>query len=88
MRLLRFNLERYGAFTDRLLHFRPDAGLHIVHGANEAGKTSALSAIGDLLFGFERAIGFEGEAAGRIVDLHRRHTQIRQHKVKAAAGLG
>jgi chromosome segregation protein len=26
--------------------------LHVVLGANEAGKTSALSAIGDLLFGF------------------------------------
>jgi len=45
-------LERYGAFTDRVLTFAPDATLHIVHGANESGKTSALSAIGDLLFGF------------------------------------
>jgi len=45
-------LERYGAFTDRVLTFDPDAALHIVHGANETGKTSALSAIGDLLFGF------------------------------------
>jgi uncharacterized protein YhaN len=45
-------LERYGHFTDRELSFRPDAALHVVLGANEAGKTSALSAISDLLFGF------------------------------------
>jgi uncharacterized protein YhaN len=45
-------LERYGIFTDRKLSFHPEAALHVVLGANEAGKTSALSAIGDLLFGF------------------------------------
>jgi uncharacterized protein YhaN len=44
--------ERYGLFTDRRLDFRPGAALHLVLGANEAGKTSALSAIGDWLFGF------------------------------------
>lgn len=52
MKLARLALERYGAFTDRVLTFDPDAALHIVHGANETGKTSALAAIGDLLFGF------------------------------------
>lgn len=52
MKLTQLALERYGAFTDRVLSLDPDAALHIVHGANETGKTSALSAIGDLLFGF------------------------------------
>ncbi|MGN6308726.1 MAG: AAA family ATPase [Xanthobacteraceae bacterium] len=52
MKLTQLALERYGVFTDRVLTFDPDAALHIVHGANETGKTSALSAIGDLLFGF------------------------------------
>ena len=52
MRFAWLNLERYGAFSDRRLHFRPESHVHIVHGANEAGKTTALSAIGDLLFGF------------------------------------
>ena len=52
MKLTQLALERYGAFTDRVLTFDPDAALHIVHGANETGKTSTLSAIGDLLFGF------------------------------------
>ena len=52
MRLLRLDLEKYGAFESRVLTFRPDARLHVVFGPNEAGKSSALSAVGDLLFGF------------------------------------
>lgn len=52
MRIERLAFERYGRFTDRTLSFDAAAALHVVLGANEAGKTSALSAIGDLLFGF------------------------------------
>ncbi|MGX7743711.1 AAA family ATPase [Rhodopseudomonas parapalustris] len=52
MRIEQLTLERYGIFTDRVLSFAPQASLHVVLGANEAGKTSALTAIGDLLFGF------------------------------------
>jgi uncharacterized protein YhaN len=52
MRFDRLDILRYGALTDRRLTFRPDAKLHIVYGPNEAGKSSALSAISDLLFGF------------------------------------
>lgn len=52
MRIEHLLLERYGLFADRRLDFQPAAALHVVLGANEAGKTSALSAIGDLLFGF------------------------------------
>jgi uncharacterized protein YhaN len=52
VRIEQLVLERYGIFTDRELSFHPEAELHVVLGANEAGKTSALSAIGDLLFGF------------------------------------
>ena len=44
MRFESLALERYGAFTDRVLTLRPDARLHVVLGANEAGKTSALNA--------------------------------------------
>ena len=55
MRLNRLDLTRYGHFTDRVLDFgeavpgQPD--LHIVHGPNEAGKSTLLSAWLDLLFG-------------------------------------
>lgn len=55
MRFNRLDILRYGALTDRTLAFRPDARLHVVYGPNEAGKSSALSAISDLLFGFPAA---------------------------------
>ncbi|MDE1159053.1 MAG: AAA family ATPase [Neorhizobium sp.] len=52
MRFDRLDILRYGALTDRSLSFRPDTRLHIIYGPNEAGKSSALKAISDLLFGF------------------------------------
>src|SRR3546814_20261177 len=58
MRFDRLDILRYGALTDRALAFRPDARLHIVYGPNEAGKSSALSAISDLLFGFPTTAGY------------------------------
>lgn len=58
MRLLSLTLERYGAFTDRVLTFRPDARLHVVLGANEAGKSTALAAVTDLLFGFGKSTDY------------------------------
>ena len=72
MRFERLALERYGAFTERTLTFRPDARLHVILGPNEAGKTTALAAIGDLLFGFpERtSLDFAHEARTLRVGAH------------------
>lgn len=53
MRFSRLSLERYGRFEDCELDFRagsPD--LHVIYGENEAGKTTSLAAVSDLLFGF------------------------------------
>ena len=53
MRFARLSLERYGRFEGCELEFRPGSpDLHIVYGANEAGKTTSLAAVEDLLFGF------------------------------------
>ncbi len=52
MRLLSLDLLRYGHLTDTRLRFPEGAGLHVVLGENEAGKSTALAAIGDALFGF------------------------------------
>lgn len=57
MRLNRLDLTRFGIFTDQVIDFgcgiagQPD--LHIVYGPNEAGKSTALAAFLDLLFGIE-----------------------------------
>jgi len=52
MRFDRLDLLRYGHLSACSLRFRPDARLHLVYGANEAGKSTVLAAISDLLFGF------------------------------------
>ncbi|MBK9373592.1 MAG: AAA family ATPase [Holophagales bacterium] len=51
MRLDRLDLVAYGPFTNVSIDFDRAAGLHVVFGPNEAGKSSALRAVGDLLFG-------------------------------------
>ncbi|MEO8455545.1 MAG: AAA family ATPase, partial [Sphingomicrobium sp.] len=53
MRFAKLILERYGRFEGCELDFRrrgPD--LHVIYGPNEAGKSTSLSAVSDLLFGF------------------------------------
>lgn len=53
MRVARLDLLRYGHFTDRQLVLPTGASdLHVVFGANEAGKSTARNAIHDFLFGF------------------------------------
>jgi len=57
MRFQRLDLTRYGKFTDRQIVFGekqegvPD--LHVVYGPNEAGKSTSLTAMMDLLFGIQ-----------------------------------
>ena len=53
MRISRLCLLRYGRFTDKVLEF-PEAtqDIHLIYGPNEAGKSTTLTAIEDLLFGF------------------------------------
>jgi uncharacterized protein YhaN len=57
MRLRRLDLTRYGRFTDASIDFgdlqehAPD--LHVIYGPNEAGKSTAICAFLDLLFGID-----------------------------------
>ena len=55
MRVRRLDLIRYGRFTGRTLDFgEPGAcDLHVIYGPNEAGKSTTLAALLDLLFGIE-----------------------------------
>ena len=62
MRLRRLDLTRYGKFTDHSIDFGPAKpgapDLHIVYGLNEAGKSTALAAYLDLIFGIEERSRF------------------------------
>lgn len=52
MRLARLDLPRYGHFTNTSIELPgAERDIHIVFGPNEAGKTTCLTAIEDLLFG-------------------------------------
>ncbi len=57
MRLSRLDLTRYGLFTDRTIDFGPlvpgQPDLHVIYGPNEAGKSTVLSALLDLMFEIE-----------------------------------
>lgn len=52
MKLLELRLIAFGPFTDTILDLSAgNAGLHMVHGYNEAGKSSALRALRQMFFG-------------------------------------
>ncbi len=50
MRIERLELTRFGMFTDVTLELLP-TGVNVIVGANEAGKTTAMAAIHQLLYG-------------------------------------
>lgn len=53
MRIARFELAAFGPFTDNILEFpQNEVDLHVIYGANEAGKSSSLRALRAWLFGF------------------------------------
>ncbi len=86
MRIQRLDLLAFGPFTERSLDLSQGGeGLHIVHGPNEAGKSSALRAINGLLFGIpnqttdnflhphtELRIGGSLEDEGQVINVIRR----------------
>jgi len=52
MRILRLNLRAFGPFTEVSLDLSAGSqGFHLVYGPNEAGKSSALRALRNLLYG-------------------------------------
>ncbi len=59
MRFEKLNLIAYGKFEGAELDFtKGNQGLHLIVGSNEAGKSTALSAIIDFLFGFPKSTGY------------------------------
>jgi uncharacterized protein YhaN len=63
MKLDELVLERYGRFQDFRLTLNPDGRddgvcLHVIYGPNEAGKSTALQSISDLLFGIDERTSY------------------------------
>ncbi|GCE89203.1 hypothetical protein MSKU15_0804 [Komagataeibacter diospyri] len=57
MRINEFRIVKYGALADLDLNFGDGYGLHVIHGPNEAGKSTCLSALSDFLFGIPNQSG-------------------------------
>ena len=56
MRFADLYLLKYGGFDDfKLLFPKQELDFHLIEGANEAGKSTAVDAVSDLLFGFQHA---------------------------------
>jgi len=86
MKIKKLFLKAFGPFTNSMLDFSGPAGLHLIYGPNEAGKSSALRAITDLRYGIPMRskddfvhefkdmllAGCFEDAAGRVVGLARR----------------
>ncbi|HEX7065228.1 MAG TPA: AAA family ATPase, partial [Bacillales bacterium] len=51
MKIKQLHFFRYGMFTDTVFHFASD-GLQVVYGVNEAGKSTMMRFIREVLFGF------------------------------------
>ena len=51
MRIDRLDLKAFGPFDGQSLELNANGCLHVVYGPNEAGKSTALRAIGQFLFG-------------------------------------
>ena len=52
MRILQLDLRAFGPFTNVVLDLSEgDHGLHVIHGPNEAGKSSALRALKQFFYG-------------------------------------
>ena len=60
MRLRRLSLHRYGHFAGCDLDFpHAEKDFHLIFGNNEAGKSTTLSAVSDLLFGFPHSTAYD-----------------------------
>lgn len=51
MNIKQIHMYRYGMFSDRIFDL-PSSGLQVVYGLNEAGKSTIMQLIRDVLFGF------------------------------------
>jgi len=87
MRIAEFTLERYGRFEDhRLTLPKQDQDFHLIYGPNEAGKTTTLCALADLLFGFEHRVAhayrFPAQAlrVGAMLENGGEHLSLRRRR--------
>ena len=53
MRIIRIEIAGFGAIRDFVLELKPDSPIVLLHGPNEAGKSTLMQFIRSVLFGFQ-----------------------------------
>lgn len=93
MRLRRLHIHRYGHFADAQLDF-PGNGLQVIHGHNEAGKSTLLQFVREVLFGFGERNPYaflgeklEGTALLEFADLQTAELRRRKGRLPGALTL-
>ncbi|HEX5924027.1 MAG TPA: AAA family ATPase [Baekduia sp.] len=94
IRIARLDLERWGHFDGRRLTFGPAGRLHLVFGANEAGKSTTRRAVSALLFGVpERTVDTFGRPGadlrvGALLELDGTAVEVVRRKGRKNTLLG
>src|SRR3978361_44420 len=91
MRFDELHLLKYGNFEGcDLLFPKQTLDFHVIFGANEAGKSTTLAAVGDLLFGFPHGKAqdslFDASLlrVGAVLEQGTQRTQVRRKRGRGA----
>lgn len=88
MRFVSLTLARYGHFTDYQFNFgeRRANDFHLIYGPNEAGKSTTLAAIVDLLFGmpsqssYNFLHSYDNMEIDALLEQHGKQTLLKRYK--------
>ncbi|AMQ73440.1 MULTISPECIES: ATP-binding protein [Bacillus amyloliquefaciens group] len=88
MKITAMHIYQYGKFSDRIFQLS-DSPVQVIYGLNEAGKTTLMSFIKSVLFGFPKSKKYEpknGGVYGGAVELkHDDHGAVKIERTKGAA---
>ncbi len=88
MKITAMHIYQYGKFSDRSFQLS-DSPVQVIYGLNEAGKTTLMSFIKSVLFGFPKSKKYEpknGGVYGGAVELkHGDHGAVKIERTKGAA---
>ncbi|MFP3671370.1 AAA family ATPase [Bacillus sp. SIMBA_031] len=88
MKITAMHIYQYGKFSDRSFQLS-DSPVQVIYGLNEAGKTTLMSFIKSVLFGFPKSKKYEpknGGVYGGTVELkHGDHGAVKIERTKGAA---
>ncbi|PRS04643.1 ATP-binding protein [Bacillus halotolerans] len=86
MRIISIHIYQYGKFSNRTFHFSASP-VQLIYGLNEAGKTTMMSFIESMLFGFPKSKKYEPKSGGVYGGvLEAEHPEYGVMKIERAKG--